>query len=66
MYVAAAHPGNIIRFYGVHAHGSQLCNQAIVISAPERGMRLLCWTKVLFYSKMNLDQAAFKPASSAL
>jgi hypothetical protein len=59
-------PGISPRLGYLHSGGSQLCNQAIVVRALERGMCLHCRTKILFYPKMNLKRATLEPTASTL
>ena len=60
----SSHVRNVVRFQDLKPSGTQFAYKTVVFRAPERGMRLLRWAKIVLYSKMNLYRAALKPAAA--
>jgi hypothetical protein len=65
MHVAAPHPRNIARLNRVDSSLSQSLHQGRIVTAPQRRMRLLRRSKIIFHSEMDLHITALKPASAA-
>jgi hypothetical protein len=64
--MAAPHARNVVRFMNLNSRSPQALNQAVVIGALQRWVRLLRRAKIAFHSEMHLHSPALEPAPSAL
>jgi hypothetical protein len=65
MHMTTPHPRNIVRLVHRHSRISQRLHQRRIVTAPQRRMRLLRRSKIIFHSKMDLHLATLKPATAA-
>jgi hypothetical protein len=64
--MTSPYAGNACIVCNFDSPGPQAICQPVIVAATQCGMRFLGWTKVRLYSEMNLYDATFEPASTAL
>ena len=64
--MTAAHVWDVFRFDGFDLLNSDPRQQRRIVTAPQRRVRLLRRTKIIFHAEMNLNFTTRKPAASAL
>src|SRR5271155_2582615 len=65
VHMAAPNSRNIVRLVYRNPRIPQSLHQPRIVTAPQRRMRLLCRSEIIFHSKMDLHITALKPASAA-
>ena len=65
MYVTTTHAGDFISFVHGNSSSAKFRQEAVVVGAPQCGVRLLRGTKIIFNAEMDLHAATFEPTSAA-